>query len=122
MEFDMGNRSNYYQGLSADYSRVDSVTENLKTKLIKDAEAYIKRQEANLPAIDPDYSLKQIEKENRDWWPTHCEALRQGRGDLLAGEYTDDLTYFCQDGPFYGKAAGTKREANWWAIIAQPAV
>lgn len=118
----MGKRSNYYQGLSADYSRVDLVSEDLKKKLINDAEVYIKCQEVKLPEIGSNYSLKQIEKENIDWWPTHCEALRQGRGDLLAGEYTDNLTYFCQDGPFYGKTAGTKREANWWAVIAQPEV
>ena len=90
--------------------------------LIRDAEKYITQREDLLPEISPAYSLEQIERENKDWWPTHCEALRQGRGDLLAGEYASDLVYFCADGPFYGRAAGTKREANWWAILAQPNV
>lgn len=118
----MGKKVNYYKELSADYSRANLVPEKLQEKIIKDAEKYITLQEPTLPEINSKYSLKKIEQENKDWWATHCEALRQGRGDLLAAEYTEDLVYFCQDGPFYGKRAGTKREANWWAIIAQPAV
>lgn len=118
----MKKRINYYKGLSADYSKPGIVADELQKKLISEAEKYITLQQAILPEITPEYNLKQVEDENKDWWSTHCEALRQGRGDLLAGEYTDDLVYLCQDGPFYGKTSGTKREANWWAIIAQPGV
>ena len=118
----MKKRINYYKGLSADYSKPGIVTDELKKKLISEAEKYITFQQSVLPEITPEYNLKQVEDENKDWWPAHCEALRQGRGDLLAGEYTDDLVYLCQDGPFYGKTSGTKREVNWWAIIAQPGV
>lgn len=118
----MSKRVNYYEDLPADYSKADLVPEKLREDIIEDAKKYIDLQEPSLPDIGTRYDIKTIEEENRKWWATHCEALRQGRGDLLAGEYTEDLTYFCQDGPFYGKTAGTKREANWWAIIAQPKV
>lgn len=72
--------------------------------------------------MSPDYSLVQIEQENKHWWPTHCEAFRQGRGDILTGEYTSNLIYFCADGPFYGRTAAINREAHWWAILTQPSV
>ena len=58
--------------------------------------------------------------QNRQWWPTHCEALRQGRGDILTGEYRKDLVYFCQDGAYYGIEEQQDRERHWWALIAQP--
>lgn len=118
----MAKRTNYYKELSADYSKPGLVSNELASKLINDAEEYISLAEKKLPEITSKYSLAQIEKENRDWWPTHCEALRQGRGDILAGEYADDLVYLCADGPFYGKGAGTEREKNWWAILAQPGI
>lgn len=118
----MKKRTNYYQELSADYSKPGLVDNVLAGKLIKDAEEYISLREETLPEITPQYSLTQIEKENRDWWPTHCEALRQGRGDILAGEYANNLVYLCADGPFLGRTAGTEREVNWWAVIAQPDV
>ncbi|MUL39069.1 hypothetical protein [Gloeocapsopsis dulcis] len=118
----MLKRINYYENLSANYSKPGLVSDEIGKKLIGDAEKYITFKEETLPEITTEYSVEQIERENKDWWPTHCEALRQGRGDLLSDEYTDKLVYFCQDGPFYGKTAGTKREANWWAIIAQPGV
>lgn len=77
-----------------------------------------------IPAYDlSDSRMRlEIEHENKEWWPTHCEALRQGRGDILTGEYRKELVYFCQDGPFRGRDAGTTREQHWWAIIAQPGV
>ena len=75
-------RQNYYEGLSADYSRPGLVEEDLQVKLINQSEEIGNLQEAELPAIGPDYTLEQIEAENREFWPTHCEALRQGRGDL----------------------------------------
>ena len=118
----MKNRTNHYQELSADYSTSNLVPPVISNKLIKDAETYISFREETLPEINSDYSLTQIEKENRDWWPTHCEAMRQSRGDILANEYADKLVYFCADGPFYGRDAGTQREANWWAILTQPGV
>lgn len=115
----MLKRTNYYKDLSADYSKPGLVSDELASKLIKDAENYISLREENLPEISTKYSLEQIEKENRDWWPTHCEAMRQRRGDILANEYADNLVYLCADGPFYGKGAGAAREINWWAILAQ---
>ena len=90
-------RRNYYEGLAADYSRPGLVSDELKASLIKRSDEIGNLQEATLPEIGPDYTLEQIEKENREFWPTHCEALRQGRGDLLTKEYRPDLVYHCQD-------------------------
>jgi hypothetical protein len=115
-------RTNNYKDLSADYSKPGLVSAQLGQKLLRDAEKYITMREDKMPEINRSYTLEQIEKENKEWWPTHCEALRQGRGDLLAGEYASELVYFCADGPFYGRTASTAREANWWAILAQPGV
>jgi hypothetical protein len=118
----MKKRRNYYEGLAADYSKPEPVPAAVGQKLLQAAETYIARKEATLPAIGPSYTLEQIEAENKEWWPTHCEALRQGRGDLLTGEYRDDLVYFCQDGPYYGLTEQQEREKHWWALIAQPGV
>ena len=98
----MKQRINYYKDLVADYSRPEPVSPSIASKLIEDAQRFIALKEKELPTIGPDYPLAQIEKENKEWWPTHCEALRRGRGDLLTLEYHKDLVYFCQDGPFYG--------------------
>ena len=118
----MNKRTNYYQGLSADYSRPGLVTPYVGKKLIEDAEKIVAMKESRLPEINHNYTLEQIEAENREWWPTHCEALRQGRGDILTGEYRDDLVYFCQDGPYRGLEQQKEREQHWWALIAQPGV
>jgi len=118
----MRQRTNYYEDLSADYSKPEPVSYELVIQLLNDAETYISLREETLPEITPEYSLEQIEQENKDWWPSHCKALRQGRGDLLAGEYTNDLVYLCADEPFYGRTAATNREVNWWAILAQAGV
>jgi hypothetical protein len=118
----MNRRINYYKDLAADYSKAEPAPKTLGDRLIANAERFITMKETSLPAITFAYPLEQIEQENKEWWPTHCEALRRGRGDILGDEYTDHLVYFCQDGPFYGKTAGTQREANWWAIIAQAGV
>lgn len=115
-------RTNYYQDLAADYSRPGLVTAYVAKKLIEDAEKYAAMKEATLPEINSSYTLEQIEQENKDWWPTHCEALRQGRGDILTDEYRDDLVYLCQDGPYYGLDQQKEREKHWWALIAQPGV
>lgn len=115
-------RVNYYQDLVADYSRPGLVTKELAQQLIQQAEAIVDMKEEVLPPINSDYTIEQIEQENRDWWPTHCEALRQGRGDILTGEYRDDLVYLCQDGPYYGIQQQKEREKHWWALIAQPDV
>ncbi len=115
-------RRNYYADLAADYSCPGLVSEALKAQLIAAGERFVAMKEATLPAIGPDYPPSQIEQENREWWPTHCEALRQGRGDILTGEYRDDLVYFCQDGPYYGIEQQQEREKHWWALIAQPGV
>ncbi len=118
----MSQRTNYYQGLSADYSRPVSVAADVAEKMIAEAERIIALKEATLPVIDADYSLEKIEQENKEWWPTHCECLRQGRGDILTAEYHDNLVYLCQDGPFSGIEQQQEREKHWWALIAQPGV
>lgn len=118
----MKQRVNYYKDLAADYSQPNLVSQELADKLIADAEKFVRLKEDTLPAMGPDYSPETIEKENKEWWPTHCEALRQGRGDILTGEYRDDLVYFCQDGPYYGLEEQKEREQHWWALIAQPGV
>lgn len=118
----MSKRVNYYKELTADYSRPGLVSPELQAALIKKGEDIVAMKEATLPELGADYTLAQIEVENKDWWPTHCEALRQGRGDILTGEYRDDLAYLCQDGPFSGLEQQKEREKHWWALIAQPGV
>ncbi len=115
-------RMNYYKDLSGDYSKPDMISDELKKKLIDDAWKYARMKEAKLPEVGKDYPLEQIEKENKEWWPTHCEALRQANGEILTAEYREDLVYFCQDGPYYGLEEQKKREKHWWALIAQPGV
>ena len=115
-------RTSYYKDLTADYSRAVPVAADVAAKMIADAEKICKMKEATLPAIGPDYTLEQIEQENKDWWPTHCEALRQGRGDILTDEYREDLIYLCQDGPYQGLEQQKEREQHWWALISQPGV
>jgi hypothetical protein len=118
----MKKRANYYANLEADYSRPGLVTKEVGDRLIKKAEAMIAQKEKKLPPVDAAYSLAKIEQENRDWWPTHCEALRRGRGDILTAEYVEDLVYLCQDGPYRGLKEQQERELHWWALIAQPGV
>ncbi|NEP01023.1 MAG: hypothetical protein F6K58_20660 [Symploca sp. SIO2E9] len=115
-------RTNYYKDLVADYSRPNLVSPNLAKQLIEQAENMLAMKEETLPLIDSNYTIEQIERENKEWWPTHCEALRQGRGDILTGEYRDDLVYLCQDGPYSGLEQQKEREQHWWALIAQPGV
>jgi hypothetical protein len=117
-----GMRANYYQGLVADYSRPGQVAVDMAQQLIEQAEVIVAMKKEILPSISLDYTVEQIEQENREWWPTHCEALRQGRGDILTGEYRDDLVYLCQDGPYHGLDQQKEREKHWWALIAQPGV
>ncbi|MDD5198508.1 MAG: hypothetical protein PHC88_01780 [Terrimicrobiaceae bacterium] len=118
----MTQRINYYTELAADYSRPGAIPDELGGKLISEGERIVRLKESALPAIDSSYTSAQIEAENKAWWPTHCEALRQGRGDILVGEYREDLVYFCQDGPYYGLKEQEAREKHWWALIAQPGV
>jgi hypothetical protein len=115
-------RINYYRDLAADYSTPEPVPKHLGDKLIADAERFIALKERRLPELSPQYPLEQIERENKEWWPSHCEALRRGRGDLLTDEYHENLVYFCQDGPYYGLDEQKEREKHWWALIAQPGV
>lgn len=115
-------KKSYYEGLRADYSKPDQIPEPLRTQLIEDGQRFAAMKEVALPSLDDNYTPSQIEQENKDWWPTHCEALRQGRGDILTGEYRSDLVYFCQDGPYYGVDQQKEREKHWWALIAQPGV
>ena len=113
----MRKRVNYYKELAADYSKPEPVAAPLAKKLLDDAARFIAMKEKTLPQVGASYTQQQIEKENKEWWPTHCEALRQGRGDLLTGEYRDDLVYFCQDGPYYGLTEQKTREQHWWARV-----
>lgn len=115
-------RINFYEDLDADYSRPDPVPKHLGDRLIADAERFIRMKERTLPDITSRYNLETIEQENKEWWTTHCEALRRGRGDLLTAEYHENLVYFCQDGPYYGLEEQKEREQHWWALIAQPGV
>jgi mannose-6-phosphate isomerase-like protein (cupin superfamily) len=115
-------RINFYKELAADYSRPEPVPRHVGDKLIAEAERFLKMKERNLPDITARYTLEQIEQENKEWWPTHCESLRRGRGDLLTAEYHENLVYFCQDGPYYGLEEQKEREQHWWALIAQPGV
>jgi hypothetical protein len=115
-------RINFYKDLSADYSRPGLISSFVAKKLIEDAEEFVAMKEQTLPQINSSYTIEQIEQENKEWWPTHCEALRQGRGDILTGEYRDDLVYLCQDGPYKGLEQQKEREQHWWALIAQPGV
>lgn len=118
----MKKRINYYKDLAADYSKPDLIPAQLTAQLLSKAEKFIALKEKNLPAINYDYPLEKIEQENKEWWPTHCEALRQRRGDILTGEYRNNLVYLCQDGPYYGLEEQKEREKHWWALIAQPGV
>ncbi len=118
----MARLINYYNDLSADYSTSKLVPNKLAIELLESAEVYISLRQETLPDISPEYSLTQIEQENKNWWPTHCEVFRQGRGDILVSEYTNNLVYFCADGPFYGRTAVIHREAHWWAMLTQPGV
>lgn len=115
-------RTSYYQGLIADYSKPGLVPDELKQKMIELGLEIVAMKEEKLPEINAEYTLDQIEQENKEWWPTHCEALRQGRGDILTGEYREDLVYLCQDGPYRGLDKQKQREKHWWALIAQPGV
>lgn len=118
----MGRRTNYYKDLAADYSKPGLVSEEMKQQLIAMGEQFVAMKEEVLPQVGITYSIEQIERENKEWWPTHCEALRQSRGDILTGEYRSELVYFCQDGPYYGVEEQKTREQHWWALIAQPGV
>lgn len=118
----MRKRTNYYKDLSADYSKPTRLPKHLGDEMINKAENFISLKAASLPQINEDYPFETIEKENKEWWPTHCEALRRGRGDILTKEYRNELVYFCQDGPFYGLEEQKSREAHWWALISQPGV
>jgi hypothetical protein len=71
-------RTNHYLGFWADYSRVCHVPDDTKLEPMKLAETIALREEKALPAIGPDYRAEAIEVQNKEWWPTHCEALRPG--------------------------------------------
>jgi hypothetical protein len=120
----MKKRKNYYQeyGLAADYSKPERVAGWLSKKLLDDGQRFVALKEATLPAVGDAYPLAQIENENQQWWPTHCEALRCSRSDILVGEYRADLAYLCQDGPYHGLEEQKSRERHWWALLAQPGV
>lgn len=113
-------RTNYYADLSADFSTTTLTPPQLSEELLSQAVKITKMVEDTLPEISGSYTAEMIEQENKDWWPTHCEALRKGRADILTDEYRDDVVYLTQQGPFYGKGNGT--EASWWKLLSQPGV
>jgi hypothetical protein len=116
------SRESYYRDLAADFSGPRRLPQEVGDRLIAEAQRYAARLAPGaLPALAPG-DASRIEAENRAWWPTHCEALRRGRADLLSAEYREDLVYLCQDGPFHGKTAGTAIEASWWKLLSQPGV
>ena len=78
----MGAKTNYCKALSADYSKPGLIEDKLKSSLIQAAEKFIAIKEDVLLKIS-ECTIQQTEQENKDWWSTHCEALRQGRGDIL---------------------------------------
>ncbi|MDD5198506.1 MAG: hypothetical protein PHC88_01770 [Terrimicrobiaceae bacterium] len=118
----MQKRTSYYTDLYADYSAPGLVTSGQQAHLLALLERIHHFAEPALPSVGTGYPLEQIEAENKEWFPTHAEALRQGRFDLLEHEYREDFAYLCADGPFRGKGAASEREANWVALIAQPGV
>lgn len=114
------SRKNYYEDMKADFSIPVATPAKLADQLITEALDYTNQVEGALPDIDDSYPLELIEQENKDWWPTHCEALRQGNVQILTDEYRDDVVYLTQQGPFYGKGNGT--EDSWWKLLSQPDV
>jgi hypothetical protein len=64
----MGRRINYYQELIADYSKPGLVSEEMRQKLIADAERFVAMKQDVLPQIGIDYTAEQIERENKEWW------------------------------------------------------
>lgn len=114
-------KKNYYVGLTADYSFPKAVPKPIGDRIIRKALTW--RQDRKLPPPPAGQSgLKRIERENKEWWPSHCEALRRGRGDILSAEYRPELVYFCQDGPFYGRETSVGIEKSWWKLISHPGV
>lgn len=114
------SKTSYYSELAADFSAPGLVNKQQEQALIETMTKIHSITEPTMPTIDASYSLDDIETENKEWFPTHCNALRAERFDLLNAEYRDEFTYLCADGPFYGKGAASVREENWVAIIAQP--
>jgi hypothetical protein len=115
----MAKRVSYYKDLSADFSRPGLVSEEVTETLLSESPRFQAKREAVMPEIGPDYTKAQIEAENREWFPTHCQALRSRRFDLLENEYRDEFVYMCQDGFFRGKHDGA-REQHWVAVLTQP--
>ena len=60
-------RRNYYEGLSADYSRIGLVSKEMQATMIKRSDEIGDMQEAELPVIGPAYTLEQIEKEHSEF-------------------------------------------------------
>jgi len=114
----MGARVNYYKDLAADLSFPGRVSPEQAAALVAKSAEIQKMKEHTMPAIDKNYTMEQIMAENKEWFPTHCTSLREGRFDLLSQEYREEYVYLCQDGPFYGHE--NDREKHWVAIIAQP--
>jgi hypothetical protein len=115
----MTSVTNYYSKLAADYSKLETVSPELSKKLINDFEKYISLREKAFPEISPEYSLEQIESENKEWWTARCEAIQKNKCELLAYENAEHFVYLCKGGPFTGQAAG-EVGAKWWSILSQP--
>lgn len=115
---------NYYKywDLAADFSKPGLISPEKQQELIEKAEYFGSLKEDEVPEVNANYTWALIEQENKDWWPTHCEALRQGRIDILTGEYNKNLVFFTQDGPIVGNTEQKEREQHWWALLGQPGV
>jgi len=70
----MQKRKSYYTELFADYSSARLIAKEARDSLIALALKINAMKEPVLPEVGPALTLKQIEDENREWWPTHCEG------------------------------------------------
>ena len=118
----MRKRVNFYKDLAADYSKPDPIAPDLAKKLLEDAATFIAKKEKTLPTVGADYRCSRSRPRTRPGGRPIARRCVQGRGDILVGEYRDDLVYHCQDGPYYGINEQKPREQHWWALIAQPGV
>jgi hypothetical protein len=116
----MAQRTNYYRGLPADFSRASPPDDTVSQRLVKDYERYMAMRQEGLPSITNDFNFDRIERENRQWWPARCAVIRLRRFDLMARENAAGFAYLCQDGPFHGDdPRGGQVAANWGAILCQ---